>query len=61
VETWMLRSRAEVKLPGGAAIVSATLDPHHLIPDKDRSNNRWPAGHEQASSAMFTNGSGVSN
>ena len=63
VETWMLRSRTEVALPGGPAIVSVTLDPHHLIPDKDRSNNRWQADvkHEQASTAMFTNGSGASH
>jgi hypothetical protein len=63
VETWMLRSRAEVALPGGPSIVSATLDPRHLIPDKDRSNNRWQADvkHEQPSSAVFTNGSGVSH
>ena len=63
VETWMLRGRAEVALPGGAAIATTTLDPHHLIPDKDRSNDRWQAGvqHEQASSAAFTNGSGASH
>jgi hypothetical protein len=62
VETWMQKDHAEIVLPGGATIASATLDPHHLIPDKDRGNNLWRADvkHEQASTAVFTQGSAAS-
>jgi hypothetical protein len=39
VETWMLRGQTALRLPGRGPIVSVTVDPDHLIPDKDRSNN----------------------
>jgi hypothetical protein len=39
VEDWMLGGRAELTLPGGAAIVSAVIDPDHKLPDRDRANN----------------------
>jgi hypothetical protein len=39
VETWIQKSVAVVSLPGGSPIKSATVDPKHLIPDKDRNNN----------------------
>ena len=39
VETWMLRGEAVITSPPAGPIASATLDPRHLIPDKDRRNN----------------------
>jgi hypothetical protein len=39
VETWMQSGKTVLKLAGGPAIVSATVDPDHRLPDRDRSNN----------------------
>jgi hypothetical protein len=39
VETWMQSGKTVLKLAGGSAIVSATVDPDHRLPDRDRSNN----------------------
>lgn len=39
VETWILRGQTTVRLHGNGPIESVTIDPDHLIPDKDRSNN----------------------
>ena len=38
-ETWILRGRTKVAVPGGGPIASVTIDPDHVVPDKDRSNN----------------------
>jgi len=38
-ETWILGGRAELTLPGGPTILSATIDPDHHLPDRDRGNN----------------------
>lgn len=38
-ETWILGGHVELTLPGGPAIVSATIDPDHKLPDRDRGNN----------------------
>ena len=42
-ETWILRGRTKVTLPGGGRIASVTIDPDHALPDKNRSNNVWLA------------------
>ena len=39
VETWMQKGRVTLTLPGHGPIASATIDPDHVLPDKDRSNN----------------------
>ena len=41
VETWMLRGQAVIPTPPGGPITRVTIDPHHLIPDKDRRNNTF--------------------
>ena len=38
-ETWILGGHAELTLPGGPTILSATIDPDHHLPDRDRGNN----------------------
>ena len=38
-ETWILRGRTKVTVPGGGPIATVTIDPDHVVPDKDRSNN----------------------
>ena len=43
VETWQQHTSFNVTVPGGHAIVGATIDPDHVLPDRDRSNNSWPA------------------
>ena len=40
-ETWILANHAELTLPGGPAILSATVDPDHVLPDRDRRNNSF--------------------
>jgi len=39
VETWIQKSSAVITLPGSGPIASVTVDPRHLLPDKDRANN----------------------
>jgi hypothetical protein len=41
VEFFELGGTAELSLPGGAAISSVTIDPDHVLPDRDRSNNSF--------------------
>jgi hypothetical protein len=41
VETWELGGKAVINMAGGPAIVSATVDPDHKLPDEDRSNNSF--------------------
>ena len=38
-ETWVRQKSVDVYVAGSQPVVSATLDPDHLIPDRDRSNN----------------------
>ncbi len=40
-ETWILNGRNLVRLAGGPAIASVTIDPGHALPDKDRTNNTF--------------------
>ena len=39
VETWMHKKMTTLFVDGTQAIVSVTVDPDHILPDKDRSNN----------------------
>jgi hypothetical protein len=38
-ETWMLKSLATLYVPSTQPILSVTVDPDHVIPDEDRTNN----------------------
>ena len=40
VETWIQQTTYTMKL-GKQPITSATIDPDHVLPDNDRSNNHW--------------------
>ena len=43
-ETWLQSGVHELKLapgPGGQALLAVTLDPDHVLPDVDRTNNSW--------------------
>ena len=44
VETWQLGGRAKISLAAGPRISSATLDPDHRLPDRDRGNNTFQPG-----------------
>jgi hypothetical protein len=39
VETWLSNGSYAWDAPGGKTIVSVTIDPKHVLPDDDRSNN----------------------
>lgn len=41
-ETWYLHTTTTLQIPGKQAIKSAVLDPDHVIPELDRSNNSLP-------------------
>jgi hypothetical protein len=41
VETWELGGTQVLPLAGGPAIASVTIDPDHVLPDRDRSNNTF--------------------
>ena len=38
-ETWIQKTEAQVRLNSSEPVISVTLDPDHVIPDKDRGNN----------------------
>jgi hypothetical protein len=38
-ETWIQKTQAHIRLDSSQPVVSVTLDPDHVIPDKDRRNN----------------------
>jgi Peptidase family M1 domain len=40
-ETWILKSVATLPIDSSQPIVKVTVDPDHVIPDKDRTNNVW--------------------
>jgi hypothetical protein len=42
-ETWIRQAATAVPVGGTSKVVSATVDPDHHLPDKDRSNNSYPA------------------
>ncbi len=41
VETWMQGPEAAISAGGSAKLVGATIDPDHVLPDTDRSNNSF--------------------
>ena len=43
-ETWIRQASTDVPIVGNSPVVRAVLDPEHKIPDKDRTNNGFPAG-----------------
>jgi hypothetical protein len=38
-ETWILKSVATLYVDSTQPIIAVTIDPDHVIPDKDRTNN----------------------
>ena len=42
-ETWIRQAATDIFVPGPGAVVSATIDPDHRLPDRDRANNGWPS------------------
>jgi Peptidase family M1 domain len=40
-ETWILKSVATLPIDSSQPIVKVTVDPDHVIPDEDRTNNVW--------------------
>jgi hypothetical protein len=40
-ETWIQKTAYTIHLEGTPPVVSVVVDPDHLIPDDDRSNNQW--------------------
>jgi hypothetical protein len=42
-ETWIRQAATAVPVGGTSKVVKAAIDPDHAIPDKDRSNNVYPA------------------
>ncbi|MGN6620202.1 MAG: M1 family aminopeptidase, partial [Sphingomonas sp.] len=42
-ETWIRQAATAVPVGGTSAVVRATIDPDHQLPDKDRSNNSYVA------------------
>lgn len=41
VEMWNLGNHFDYRVPGRATVVAAEVDPRHVYPDIDRSNNTW--------------------
>ena len=39
-ETWIRARAVDIPAPAGREVTAATLDPDHVLPDRDRSNNR---------------------
>jgi hypothetical protein len=44
VETWLSDGKRTLHFASTQALVSATVDPDHVLPDEDRANNSWKAG-----------------
>ena len=44
VETWRQHAKTGLTLPGGPPVVSATVDPDHRLPDRDRSDDTFRLG-----------------
>ena len=42
-ESWILNAATSVIVPPGRRVVSATIDPDHKLPDKNRANNTLQA------------------
>ena len=40
-ETWIQKTRYTIRLPATSPVTSVIVDPDHVIPDADRSNNQW--------------------
>ncbi len=45
VATWMQHHHFAVNVPGNKAVVSASIDPDHVIPDDHRGNNVYKVAH----------------
>jgi Peptidase family M1 domain len=43
-DTWIQQTSARLQLTSTQAVTAVTIDPDHLLPDRDRSNNVWKMG-----------------
>jgi hypothetical protein len=43
VESWIARGTATLQIDSQQPISAVSIDPDHVLPDEDRSNNRWQA------------------
>ena len=41
VETWLQSGKRTLHFPSAQPLASATIDPDHVLPDEDRTNNSW--------------------
>jgi hypothetical protein len=41
VETWLMDAKRTLHFASAQPLVSATIDPDHVLPDEDRSTNSW--------------------
>jgi hypothetical protein len=39
-ETWIRQASTDIPIAAGKRVIAATLDPDHVLPDRDRGNNR---------------------
>ena len=44
VETWLQSGVRTLHFSSAQQLVSATIDPDHVLPDEDRGNNSWKEG-----------------
>jgi hypothetical protein len=44
-ETWIQKTEAQIRLDSTKPVLSVTVDPDHVVPDKDRANNVLNLGH----------------
>ncbi len=42
-ESWIQKTELTVRLSSTQPVTAVTVDPDHVIPDKDRNNNVWQA------------------
>jgi hypothetical protein len=42
-ESWIKSTSVSVKLDSTEPVTAVTVDPDHVLPDKDRANNVWKA------------------
>jgi hypothetical protein len=42
-ESWIQKTRVSLRLDTNQPVTRVTIDPDHVLPDKDRANNIWRA------------------
>jgi hypothetical protein len=44
-ESWIAQGTATLQINSQQPVSSVSIDPEHVLPDEDRSNNRWQPPH----------------